>query len=113
MPSLEIIEEMQVLGCNRGFDFRPGRKRQIGIDARDPDLAVSEPNGKKLLVAELLGHHDGAFEGDLMVVHRGSQPNMLRANADANRSAHARTEIRKPRDREPELPAPAGQQEMV
>src|SRR6516162_6483226 len=52
---LEIVEEMQVVGCNCGFDFRPGRKRQIGIDARDPDLSVSEPNGEKLLVAELLG----------------------------------------------------------
>src|SRR5215813_14777584 len=101
---LEIVEEMQVVGCDRGFDFRPGRKRQIGIDARDPDLAVSEPDGKKLLVAELLGDHDGAFDGNLIVVHRRPQPNMLRAHADANRSAHARTEIRKPRDRKLELP---------
>jgi hypothetical protein len=66
-----------------------------------------------LLVAELLRDHDGAFEGDLIVVHGCAQPNMLRAYADANRSSHARTEIEKPRSRKPELQSRAGQQKMV
>src|SRR5215467_2813836 len=110
---LEIMEEMQVVGRDRGFDLGSRRKRQIRIDVRDPDLAVSEPNGKKLLVAELLGDHDGALEGDLVGVRGRSQPNMLRAYADANRSAHVRTEIGKPRGRKPELPSLAGQHEMV
>src|SRR5262252_11195038 len=107
------MEEMQVVGCDRGLDFRARRKRQIRIDARDPDLAVSELNGKKLLVAELLGDHDGALEGDLIGVHGCAQPNMLRAYADANRSPHTQTEIGKPRGREPELQSRAGQQKMI
>src|SRR5215471_7738624 len=107
------MEEMQVVGCDRGLDFRARRKRQIRIDARDPDLAVSEPNGEKLLVAELLADHDGALEGDLIGVHGRAQPNMLRAYADANRSSHARTEIGKPRGRKPELQALARQQKMI
>src|SRR5262249_157362 len=65
---LEIVEKMQVVGCNHSFDLGSRRERQIRIDARNPDLAVAEPNGEKLLVAELLGDHDGAFEGDLIVV---------------------------------------------
>src|SRR5262249_57651331 len=110
---LEIVEEMQVVGCDRGLDFRPRRKRQIRIDARDPDLAVSKPNGEKLFVAELLVDHDGAFEGDLIGVHGCAQPNMLRAYADANRSSHARTEVGKPRSRQPDLPPPPHQQQMI
>src|SRR5262249_30587562 len=110
---LEIVEEMQVVGCDRGLDFRPRRERQIRIDARDPDLAASKPNGEKLFVAELLGDHDGAFEGDLIGVHGCDQPNMLRAYADANRSSHARTEVGKPRSRKPELQSRAGQQKMI
>src|SRR5262249_62166090 len=86
---LEIMEEMRVGGCTRGFDLRPRRERQIRVDARDTDLAVAEPNGEKLLVAELLANHDGALEGDLIGVHGCAQPNMLRAYADANRSSHA------------------------
>src|SRR5215510_5296152 len=85
----EIMEEMQVVGCNRGFDVRPRRERQIRIDARDTDLSVCEPNGEKLLVAELLADHDGPLEGDLIGVHGRAQPNMLRADADGNRSSHA------------------------
>src|SRR5262249_37434632 len=85
---LEIMEEMQVVGCNRGFDLRPRRERQIRVDARDTDLAVSEPNGEKLLVAELFADHDGALEGDLIGVHARSQPIMLRAQADQNQSSH-------------------------
>src|SRR5262245_63687122 len=88
------MEEMQVVGCNRGFDLRPRRERQIRIDARDPDLAVSEPNGEKLLVAELLADHDGPLEGDLIGVHGRAQPNMLRADADGNRSSQDRKSTR-------------------
>src|SRR6516165_8514338 len=107
---LEIVEEMQVVGCNHSFDLGSRRERQVRIDARDPDLAVAEPNGEKLLVAELLGDHDGAFEGDLIGVHGRAQPNMLRAYADANRSSHARAKVGKPRSRKPELQSRAGQQ---
>src|SRR5215831_9193314 len=110
---LEIIEEMQVVGCDRGLDLRAGGESQIGIDARDPDLAISEPNGEKLLVAQLLGDHDGAFDADLVLVHRRPKANMLRAYADANRSSHARTEIGKPRGRKPELQSLVGQHKMV
>src|SRR5215472_5164162 len=33
---LEITEEMQIVGCDRGLDWRARRETQIRIDARDP-----------------------------------------------------------------------------
>ena len=90
MLLLELVEEMQIVGCNRSLDLRARRQAQIGIDARDPDFTRSEPHGEQLLVTKLLGHHDGAVEDDLTVVYRRSQPNMLRTHADADRPPDAR-----------------------
>src|SRR5256885_10627881 len=104
---------MQVVGCDRGLDLRARRQAQIRINAGDPDFAVSEPNGEELFVAELLGDHHGAIEGDLVVVHGRSQPNMLRAHADTNRSPDVRTQIRELPRRQPELPSLAAQREML
>src|SRR5262249_33044408 len=98
-----IIEEMKVVGGNGGLDLGTRCKGQIRIDPRDPDLAVSEPKREELLVAELLGDHDGTLEDDLIFVHGWPQPNMLGAHADANRSSDARTQIGKPPGRKPEL----------
>src|SRR5215831_1667813 len=89
LPPLEIIEEMKVVGRDCGLDLRAGWQDQVWIDTRDPDLAVSDANGEELLVTELLADHDGAREGDLIVVRRGPQPDMLRAHADADRSSDA------------------------
>src|SRR5215471_6095924 len=113
MLLLELVEEMQIAGCNRSLDLRARRQAQIGIDARDPDFTRSEPHGEQLLVTKLLGHHDGAVEDDLTVVYRRSQPNMLRTHADADRAPDARAEIGKAPGRKAELPSLAGQREMV
>src|SRR5262249_29082983 len=113
MLLLELVEKMQMIGGNRSLDVRARGQAQIGIDARDPDLAVSEPHGEQLLVAKLLGDHDRALEGNLIAVHRRSQPNMLRTHADADRPADARTQIGKTPPREGELPSLTSQREMV
>jgi hypothetical protein len=83
----KLIEEMKIVGCNRGLDLGARWKGQIRIDTRDPDLAVAEANGEKLLVAELLGDHDGSLEGDVFLVRGRPEPNMLGAHADANGSS--------------------------
>src|SRR6516162_10115109 len=113
MLLIELVEEMQMIGRNRSLDFRARGQAQIGIDAGDPELAVSEPHGEQLLVAKLLGDHDRALEGNLIAVPRRSQPNMLRTHADADQPPDARTQIGKTPPREAELPSLASQREMV
>src|SRR4029453_8746215 len=112
-PLLELVEEMQVVSRNRSLDLEARWQVQIRIDAGDSDLALSEPYREQLLVAELLGDHDGALERDLMVVPGRPQPNMLRAHAEANRAPDARAESGKAPRRKTELPPRAGQREML
>src|SRR5205823_14134511 len=113
MTLLSLLEEMQVIGRNRGLDWGARRERQIRIDAGDPDLGVAEANREKLLVAELLGDHDSALQPDLIVADGRSKPNMLRPHADGNRSTDAGSQIRKPPAGERELPSLAGQRKPL
>src|SRR5262249_7812081 len=110
---LELVEEMQVVGCDRGLDVRARRQAQIRIDAGDPDLAVSEPDGEQLFVAELLGDHHSALDRDLILVHGRSQPTMLRAHADTNRPPAVRPQMGETPRRTLELPSVAAKREML
>ena len=105
----------------RNAGFQPPRKprarcrgeAQIRVDPGDPHVLVTDADGDNLLVAELLGHHQGAAKTELARPGRAAQAEMLGPDPHAERVLARRRGVAEDRRRQREREAVAGHDEAI